>query len=201
MKRKVILLMIVLVSVSFNYSVYSADNEACMECHSDRSLTTVRAKREVSLYVDINVYNNSVHSEQDCTNCHEDADVDDFPHNEKLDPVNCGNCHDKEKSKFDSGVHGRSLKENHLYAPTCTECHGKHNIFSPEDQKSPSYRMNVPYLCGKCHREGAPVARIYKISERNIVENYSQSIHGEGLFKKGLSVTATCVDCHGRAFY
>ena len=57
--------------------------------------------------------------------------------------------------------------------------------------------MNIPYLCGGCHREGAPVAKAYKISEHNIIENYSQSIHGEGLFKKGLTVTATCTDCHG----
>jgi cytochrome b subunit of formate dehydrogenase len=56
--------------------------------------------------------------------------------------------------------------------------------------------MNEPYLCGECHREGAPVARVYDIAEHNIIDNYSLSIHGEGLFKKGLTVTATCTDCH-----
>ncbi|MBF0501303.1 MAG: hypothetical protein HQM09_14280 [Candidatus Riflebacteria bacterium] len=32
--------------------------------------------------------------------------------------------------------------------------------------------------------------------ERSVVENYRESIHGEGMFKKGLLVTATCNDCH-----
>ncbi len=167
-----------------------------MECHSDNSLTATRGGREISMFVDLKVHLNSVHKGQDCVNCHEEADVEEFPHEERLAPVNCGNCHDKPQEEFDAGIHGKFLKADHLYAPSCTECHGKHNIFAIKDPGSPSYRMNVPYLCGKCHREGAPVARIYKINERNIIENYSQSIHGEGLFKKGLIVSATCVDCH-----
>ena len=57
--------------------------------------------------------------------------------------------------------------------------------------------MNIPVLCGNCHQEGAPVERTYNVTEHNILENYSQSIHGEGLFKKGLIVSATCNDCHG----
>ena len=46
--------------------------------------------------------------------------------------------------------------------------------------------MNIPVLCGNCHKEGAPVARVYNIMEKDILTNYSQSIHGEGLFKGGL---------------
>ncbi|MEN8222996.1 MAG: cytochrome c3 family protein [Acidobacteriota bacterium] len=174
----------------------SADNDTCMECHSDESLTATRGGREISMYVNLKVHLKSVHKEQDCVNCHEEADVEEFPHEERLAPVNCGNCHDKPQEEFDAGIHGKFLKADHLYAPDCTECHGKHNIYATKNPDSPSYRMKVPYLCGKCHREGAPVARIYKINERNIIENYSQSIHGEGLFKKGLTVSATCVDCH-----
>jgi nitrate/TMAO reductase-like tetraheme cytochrome c subunit len=34
------------------------------------------------------------------------------------------------------------------------------------------------------------------ISQTHILENYSESIHGEGLMKKGLVVTATCASCH-----
>ena len=57
--------------------------------------------------------------------------------------------------------------------------------------------MNIPYLCGNCHKEGSPVARNYNITEHNIVENYSEGIHGRGLFESGLLVTATCNNCHG----
>src|SRR5512144_1771395 len=35
-----------------------------------------------------------------------------------------------------------------------------------------------------------------QVSQHNIIENYSESIHGEVLLKKGLSVAANCASCH-----
>lgn len=181
-------------------STAMSDDEDCFMCHSDPDLTTERAGREISLYVEEDALGGSVHQELECISCHMDADVEEFPHPERLNPVYCGTCHDEAQEDFDRGIHGMALMKNQPYAPTCIECHGKHNILSPGNPESRSYKMNIPFLCGKCHREGAPVARVYKITERNIIENYSQSIHGEGLFKKGLTVTATCTDCHGSHF-
>lgn len=185
-----------LVFVSFSLPVHPVDNETCLECHSDKELTAERGKRVVSMYVNAMTLAGSIHKDQACTDCHVDADVEDFPHAENLEAVNCGNCHDEVQEKFNTGIHGTALKRKMIFAPTCTECHGKHFILSTSDPRSPSYKMKVPFLCGKCHKEGAPVARTYNITEHNIIENYSQSIHGEGLFRKGLIVTAACVDCH-----
>ena len=56
--------------------------------------------------------------------------------------------------------------------------------------------MNIPSLCGTCHKEGTPVSQLATIGERHVLENYSQSIHGGGLFKRGLIVTAVCTSCH-----
>ncbi len=56
--------------------------------------------------------------------------------------------------------------------------------------------MNVPLLCGQCHREGTPVSRFRDIPQESILENYVDSIHGVGLFEKGLTVTAVCTSCH-----
>lgn len=190
-----IFIFLFLIFSSFNL-LYPVENEICLDCHSDKDLNTKRGKQIISLYVDNNILAKSVHQGQGCVDCHTDADVEDFPHPEKLAPVYCGNCHDTEQLDFDSGIHGQALNRKQIYAPTCTECHGRHDILSPQDPNSPSYKMKIPFLCGKCHREGGPVARVYKITEHNIVENYSLSIHGEGLFKKGLIVTATCNDCH-----
>ncbi len=177
--------------------LHAVENDDCLLCHEDEGLTTGRNGREISLFVNPQMLENSVHTGMECITCHPDADVEEFPHPERLEPVNCGMCHDVIQEEFDSGIHGQALANNQLYAPTCYECHGKHTIVSTENPESPSYKMNVPFLCGKCHREGAPVARVYDIHEHNILDNYSQSIHGEGLFKKGLIVTAACADCHG----
>lgn len=189
-------LLTALLFIVFMKPVFTADNETCFMCHSDESLTKGKNGQIVSLYVDEKVFNSSVHQDLDCVACHPDADVEDFPHPEYLPPVNCGDCHDEVQNNYDASIHGQAHANHTPYAPTCADCHGKHDIAAHTDVNAPTYKMNIPYLCGKCHREGAPVARTYKISEHNIIENYSQSIHGEGLFKKGLTVTATCTDCH-----
>src|ERR1035438_4059274 len=56
--------------------------------------------------------------------------------------------------------------------------------------------MKAPFVCGQCHREGTPVQTNRNIPEHDILENYSESIHGEALLKKGLIVTANCASCH-----
>jgi predicted CXXCH cytochrome family protein len=56
--------------------------------------------------------------------------------------------------------------------------------------------MNIPSLCGSCHKEGTEVSQLRTVSEDHVLEDYSQSIHGDGLFKRGLIVTAVCSSCH-----
>jgi len=168
----------------------------CEACHSDPGLTTVRNGRTISLLMTSKTLSASVHNGLLCVNCHLDAAVKEFPHPEKLEKVNCAPCHKKADDDFYSGIHGKALKRGAPYAPTCTECHGTHSMLPPQNPQSNTYKMKIPFLCGQCHREGAPVARVYNIPEKDILANYSESIHGEALFKKGLIVTATCNDCH-----
>ena len=182
--------------LQFFHYLPAGDNETCLECHGDAELTTERGGKEISLFIDQVTYSKSVHKDIECISCHKDADVEELPHDEDLQDVFCGNCHDRVQMNFDNSIHGNALRQKKPYAPNCISCHGKHDILSSNISDSPTYKMNIPYLCGKCHREGAPVANVYRIAEHNIIENYSQSIHGEGLFKKGLIVTATCTDCH-----
>jgi cytochrome b subunit of formate dehydrogenase len=175
------------------------DNDTCLDCHDDPGFDAERNGKTVSMHVEYPVFLKSVHGDLECIDCHEDADVEDFPHEEILPKVNCGNCHDDIQHEFDASIHGHALRRNAPYAPRCVDCHvidNVHNVLSINDPTSPAYKMRVPYTCGRCHREGAPVASTYQISEHNIIENYSQSIHGEGLFEKGLTVTATCTNCH-----
>ena len=153
-------------------------------CHDDPCLTTMRGGREVSRYIPSGILENSVHNYLECVSCHTDADVEEFPHPDTLAPVNCGECHDDAMSNFMGGVHGTAFKRNDKNAPTCSECHGTHEILQSSNPDSRTYKMNIPVLCGKCHREGAPVARDYNITEHNILENYSQGIHGQGIIQQ-----------------
>lgn len=178
--------------------INAQSDDDCFMCHEDPELTKVIKGKTVSLYMDSKSLDHSVHKGVSCVGCHTDLSDGDFPHAEILEKVDCGTCHEEAKDEFGKGIHGKALAIGNRHAPTCMECHGEtHKILPPSNPKSVTYKMNIPILCGKCHKEGAPVARAYNISEHNILENYSKNIHGEGLFKNGLIVTATCNNCHG----
>jgi predicted CXXCH cytochrome family protein len=93
-------------------------------------------------------------------------------------------------------LHGQAAARGDELAPSCADCHGTHDILSHLDQRSPTRVMNIPFLCGECHHEGTPVSRQRDIPQDRILENYSLSIHGEGLYQQGLTVTAVCTSCH-----
>lgn len=175
---------------------HKVENKDCLECHNDPGATGDRKGKTISVFVDDKVFKSSVHGNLKCVDCHADLAGKELPHDTPLLPVNCGACHSKELKDFDDSLHGRALKNNDPLAPRCANCHGYHDIVPVKDEKSKVYFLNIPYVCGSCHSEGKPVQEQRAIPETHILENYSESIHGEGLFKKGLNVTATCISCH-----
>lgn len=190
--------LVIILLYSSNLLVAQSD-EDCMMCHEDPELIIDRGGKSISMFVRTDILLRSVHHEVTCIECHDDVDTEEYLHSDqlkKLKLVNCGSCHEKTDKQFFAGIHGQALSLNEPYAPDCKECHGTHDMLSQWNSKSKTYKMNIPILCGNCHKEGAPVARIYRINEHNIVENYSQGIHGKGLYESGLIVTATCNDCH-----
>ncbi|MBW2264441.1 MAG: hypothetical protein JRG91_20950, partial [Deltaproteobacteria bacterium] len=108
----------------------------------------------------------------------------------------CGECHRTQARQHASSLHGQAAARGDEMAPTCYDCHDNHQVRSRRDPDSPTSTMNIPVLCGKCHQEGSPVSRTHEIPQDHILENYSMSIHGEGLYRQGLTVTAVCTSCH-----
>jgi len=164
------------------------DTADCLACHEDRGMERA--------FVDPAAYETSVHGELECVFCHQDVAGADLPHADDLEPVDCSSCHDTESAAHAASLHGRALARGDEMAPSCSDCHGTHDIRPHGDPDAPTNVMNVPQLCGSCHREGSPVSRTHAIHQSNILSNYSQSIHGEGLYRQGLTVTAVCTSCH-----
>jgi len=108
----------------------------------------------------------------------------------------CGSCHKDIAKTYSKSLHGVAVDKKDPLAPKCETCHGNHYIKSHNDKSSNTFMLNIPFLCGKCHKEGAKVQQSRNIHQDHILENYSLSIHGEGLFKRGLTVTAVCNSCH-----
>ena len=66
----------------------------CLACHGDKSMSTTRGGKTVSLYVDGKKFAASVHGSFGCTGCHADLEGKELPHETPLARVNCGTCHD-----------------------------------------------------------------------------------------------------------
>src|SRR5271157_1455362 len=71
----------------------------CLACHGDKTMSTTRAGKTVSLYVDGKKFATSVHASFGCTGCHADLEGKDLPH-EKPAPVKCGTCHAGEQELY-----------------------------------------------------------------------------------------------------
>jgi len=171
------------------------EEELCLECHADPEM--FEGVEDAARYlVDPQVYATSVHGEQElfCIDCH--LNREDIPHTGPREAVLCGDCHSDQADDHARSLHGQAAARGDPLAPGCSDCHGTHDILSHTDQRSRTRVMNIPFLCGECHHEGTPVSRRLDIPQDRILENYSLSIHGEGLYRQGLTVSAVCTSCH-----
>jgi hypothetical protein len=186
---------LLLLFVCLRTASFAQENSDCFMCHEDKSVTGTRRGRIISVYVDEKKLKSSVHTKNLCIDCHMDLKDAEFPH-PKPKPARCNKCHEEADKLYTEGLHGRAKMKGDPLAPYCSDCHGSHEIFKKFDNRSLVYPLKIPALCGKCHREGSPVQLQRTIPQDHILENYSESIHGEGLMKKGLVVSATCASCH-----
>ena len=173
----------------------SDNSEMCLGCHGDKRMSVKHGGQSMSLFVDGKRFASSVHAAVSCTGCHADLEGADFPH-QKPKKVDCGSCHGAEGEQYAKSRHGRIAGKGDSLAPHCVDCHGNHDIVPITDRNSAVYPLKVPFVCGKCHSEGTPVQKNRNVDQHNIISNYTESIHGEALLKKGLVVAANCASCH-----
>ena len=187
----------VIVSLFAAIPTAAQGSETCLMCHGNAAMFP--AAEAPRLVVAAETFSGSVHggAGMQCTTCHMGLE---FPHPEDRFKVDCAMCHAEQGRQHTASLHGQAAARGDPLAPTCQDCHGTHDVLSHTDPRSPTRVMNIPFLCGECHREGAPVARTRNIPQDSILVNYSLSIHGEGLFRQGLTVTAVCTSCHTSHF-
>jgi hypothetical protein len=174
--RKAILVTIVLLAAAAPALAMSTSD--CFDCHSDDGLTKTVRGSEVSLYVDEETYDQSVHGDLDCTDCHEDLYGVEDEHAEELQPVQCSNCHDAPAEEMRAAEHPAD----------CYDCHGKHDILPRSDSRSSVYDLNVPGTCCTCHEEQ---------ETPDVCQAYESGMHGIVLIRSGMIFSAVCNDCHG----
>jgi formate dehydrogenase gamma subunit len=168
-------------------------NSPCSECHGEKDfIGETEDGKERSLFVDEDSHLNSVHGSFECVDCHVDAEGD--PHNDSLERVNCGMCHEDSWEHFASGIHGKLFMAGDSAAPSCASCHTAHNILFASDTNSSTCACNLPVTCGKCHGAGGIGSHAdHRVNEP--VENFQKGVHGKAL-QDGNNEAASCNDCH-----
>jgi predicted CXXCH cytochrome family protein len=167
-------------------------DDDCLTCHGDAGLKT---DQDRSLFVDGANFAASIHGAMGiaCVDCHADLKkLTDFPHAAKLKPVDCAVCHDKAETVFRDSVHGQPHEVAASITVHCKDCHGTHDIRPASDALSHASAINIPDTCLSCHLELVKTKR-----GPGFAGQYKDSIHYRALSKAGLSLSATCLSCHG----
>ena len=157
-------------------------NSACLECHSDKTLTkTNAAGKEVSLFVDLAKLAASAHKTNTCAACHADLTDKHPDDNIAAKPVDCRRCHEKQTESYGASVHGLALKAGRADSATCQDCHDSHEVLPPTSPVSPLHVTRQAETCGACHDQEA--------------NDFEASVHGKALVE-GEREAPTCTDCH-----
>ena len=138
----------------------------CVDCHGTHDILPAKDPESRTYHLKIAAT---------CARCHGNAEV-----------IAKGGIPSDVTKAFVDSIHGRALARSGLIvAPTCSDCHGAHDIRKPKDPQSPVARTNVPATCGKCH-EG-------------IEKQFGSGVHGQKLARgdNGVPACQTCHTAHG----
>ncbi|UCG62242.1 MAG: hypothetical protein JSV52_02850 [Candidatus Zixiibacteriota bacterium] len=179
----------------------------CIRCHEDQ-----RIKEKFEILPEpgmIKAYENSVHGRAllidgnldapACVDCHgshsfKPSDDPESPIYKTRISNTCGSCHAAITGQYNESLHGTALAAGVQESPTCTNCHGEHDIQAHGDPKSKVYSSNVPKTCSDCHASELVVGKFGLKADR--IATFNESFHGVGI-ELGASKFANCASCHG----
>ncbi|MGD0025837.1 MAG: hypothetical protein ABSC37_14660 [Xanthobacteraceae bacterium] len=180
-------------------------NDACLSCHGNAGFAAPGAGGTMrQLFVNKDLFGNSVHGERACVECH--TDITEVPHKPGAGrEVSCINCHDalwnaakaanktqenarlgvvvEQIDHYLQSIHARSNREDPSRPnAACYDCHSPHYVYPKGSPERTAWRLDIPNVCGKCHAK-----------ER---EQYGTSVHGVAVLEAKNPAAAICSDCH-----
>ncbi|MCS7183390.1 MAG: hypothetical protein NZ869_09815 [Thermoanaerobaculum sp.] len=109
-------------------------------------------------------------------------------------PATCGKCHPQVLEVYQRSVHGTTLLvRGNNDAPSCSDCHGEHQILPRKEQASEVSATQIPETCGHCHGS-LEFNQKYDIPV-NPVKTFKHSFHGIAN-ELGSMRVANCASCH-----
>jgi len=174
----------------------------CGSCHFDGSFQAkhrVNAKDFLNTVHGIALVKYGLSNSATCVTCHGSHEVTDTSDpaslvSKKNVPATCGHCHEGILKDYLEGVHGQDFQKGIRDVPVCTDCHGEHQILSPQDKQSKVYATHVALTCARCH-DNQDLARIYNLPAQRL-RSFQGSFHGIASHF-GETRVASCISCHG----
>jgi hypothetical protein len=176
--------------------------ETCLNCHGDPKMT---GKHEGMGSSEIaRMYLESVHGKAlensglvisaTCSSCHGSHKIQKLSEMLPTIPETCGKCHAPIYQDYVQGVHGEDYLNGNRDVPVCTDCHGEHNIRSPEDPSSTVSPQQVSASCSRCHEDMSLTTKYGLPTDR--LDSFNNTYHGIALNLGDVRV-ANCASCHG----
>lgn len=173
----------------------------CQNCHADQAQKVAAGVHQAAL--DAGDKNAAVCS--DCHNPHTQLRMTDqatgtlIPTERIKIPTTCARCHNAIFEEYTVSAHGKLLlSTGNIDVPSCTECHGTHDMANPTTAE---FRLASTDLCASCHTDPVKMAK-YGLSTQ-VMSTYVSDFHGTtvSIFKKSNPSANTnkpvCFDCHG----
>ncbi len=207
----------------YSDSVHGRLEMACVLCHTDITgfpHDQIAAGTEREYTVDSNEVCQSCHLEQFtqnlddvhgdalaagnleaavCSDCHGAHDTKAPEPSSPEIPATCSTCHSEIYDLYEESVHGEALESGNRDVPTCTDCHGVHDVEGPTHDEP--FHLFSPQICAECHADDDLMSE-YGISTQ-VFETYIADFHGttvtlfEELAPGQETNKAVCIDCHG----
>jgi cytochrome b subunit of formate dehydrogenase len=156
----------------------SADDASCLTCHGEHAAG----------------FPESVHAGFGCQGCH--ADVEGFPHPERVARVACSTCHPEAVQALHASVHSLAREEGAPEAAGCVACHGApHAIRPARDPGSPVSKRRLADTCGACHAN-PELPGLHGPGRVRPVEAWRSGVHGRAV-ERGDAAAPSCSSCHG----
>ena len=186
---------ITILTVLMSGFLFAQSVDDCMDCHSDEEMTKeINDSTEISLFVDLEKYQNSIHGDMECVDCH--STIEDADHEENLPTVSCAECHDDSQEEYSQSIHALAASNGnqHIFRG-CKDCHGTHDIMSSDDSSSHTYVLNIENTCGHCH-SNPEVISILGLGGIGPAKSYHNSVHNKILREQPEKGAPTCINCH-----
>ena len=160
-------------------------NRYCLGCHERKLRMTFKSGEKLTIHINEQLLNQSVHNNLSCTDCHygfssEEHPVRKFKSRRSYSIAlseSCRRCHFDKYTRTLESIHFNMLSQGNPNAPVCTDCHGSHFVTSSKHNKLASAKK-----CEQCHAD--------------IYNTYAKSVHGGALIEESNQDVPVCSDCH-----